>query len=61
MIKFIIARGIGFSPGSAKWIVTHGLAVFIPPPMIVASRGGYGDSNTPGGEGDGVGEGGGVG
>ncbi len=23
--KFIIARGIGFSPGSVKFIVTHGL------------------------------------
>lgn len=27
MIKFLIARGIGFSPGSVKYIVTHGLGI----------------------------------
>lgn len=26
MIKAIIARGIGFSLGSIKWIITHGLS-----------------------------------
>ena len=26
-IKDIIAKGIGFTPGSAKWIVTHGFSI----------------------------------
>lgn len=28
-IKNIIARGIGFSPGSVKFIITHGFAALI--------------------------------
>lgn len=27
MIKFIIAQGIGFSPGSVKWIPTLGFSI----------------------------------
>lgn len=27
MIKFIIARGIGFSPGSVKYIITMGFSI----------------------------------
>lgn len=31
MIKFIIAKGIGFTPGSIKYIVTHGFSIAVPP------------------------------
>ena len=29
-IKNIIAKGIGFNPGSVKFIVTHGFGVAVP-------------------------------
>lgn len=32
-IANIIARGVGFSPGSVKWIVTHGFLDAPPPPL----------------------------
>ncbi len=39
-IKDIIARGIGFSPGSVKFIVTHGFGApaVVPPDTILNSQ-----------------------
>jgi hypothetical protein len=40
MIKFLIGRGIGLSPGSAQYIVTQGfdIAVAAPPPAVDSSH-----------------------
>lgn len=58
-IKNIIARGIGFSPGSVKFIVTHGfiagVAIFVPSVLttgskaLVSASGGVGTLKASGG------------
>lgn len=32
MIKFLIAWGLGFSPGHVKYLVTRGFGIFVIPP-----------------------------
>jgi hypothetical protein len=39
-IKFLIARGIGFSPGDVRYVPTHGLS-------IAAAAVGGGGGNVP--------------
>ena len=45
MVKFIIARGIGFSPASTKWIPTLGFSIGLA--LVVVNV----DGRAPGGGG----------
>jgi len=38
MIKDIIAKGIGFSPGSVKFIPTHGFITSTSPPVTTIQK-----------------------
>lgn len=37
-VKHLVNRGIGFSPGSVKYIMTLGLSIGVPPPVYSRYR-----------------------